>query len=415
MEKIAKNKKTWVSQIDFILKYFSWLTVFALIVLVIVRKTGLWMPPEWVSVWLVPILTAGAVGYLTNWIAIWMLFKPYDQKLGFIQGVIPSKKEELGKELGQVIPEYLLKPEELSEEIGKIVKNYLQNPNLLEDVRTKVNAFLKKYGGTVADFLIPYIESALQKALRDNMTPERLSGIYDSVVVKWFSDEEKRTMIADAIVSELQSRNKEIADILRSQIKAGTVTYVRERHPILSTLLSLDSFAAGLVDSFDWNYISSKIKEKLSEAETRELISGELTKITLKLKNWLQSPDAQEKLGAFLSEKRGEMEIFLKEYLVENLPDMVNNCLKQDDFWDAVQTKLLPMLQDYILHRLKKEKEKIISGFNIPGKIEKSVKEMDMKMLHEMILRASDNNLTLIQVLGYGLGAVCGILLIFAS
>ena len=29
MEKTAKNKKTWVSQIDFILKYFSWLTVFA--------------------------------------------------------------------------------------------------------------------------------------------------------------------------------------------------------------------------------------------------------------------------------------------------------------------------------------------------------------------------------------------------
>ncbi len=80
-----------------------------------------------------------------------------------------------------------------------------------------------------------------------------------------------------------------------------------------------------------------------------------------------------------------------------------------------MEQRLLPMVQAFILHRLKHDKDTIIRKLDLPGKIEKSVSEMDVAELHEMLVRASDNNLTVIQLLGYALGALAGMLLIFAG
>ena len=73
-------------------------------------------------------MTAAAVGFLTNFIAIEMLFKPYERtgfhwlrllSLGlWKQGMVPANKAKIGHVLGEEIPERLLKPGEISREIG---------------------------------------------------------------------------------------------------------------------------------------------------------------------------------------------------------------------------------------------------------------------------------------------------------
>src|SRR5574344_48300 len=152
--------------LDIAARWVSWLTMAALVVLTVWRHAPGWPPlPEWTSGRLIAVLTAAAVGYLTNWIAIWLLFKPYERRLGFLQGVIPRKRAELGRELGVVIPEYLLKPEELADQISELVRDYLQDPALLSEAREKVNLVLTRYSGTIAAFLIPYIEDALRQAV----------------------------------------------------------------------------------------------------------------------------------------------------------------------------------------------------------------------------------------------------------
>jgi len=52
----------------------------------------------WINIISIPLL-AGFVGYITNYIAIKMLFRPYKKKwytLGW-QGVIPKNREKLAK------------------------------------------------------------------------------------------------------------------------------------------------------------------------------------------------------------------------------------------------------------------------------------------------------------------------------
>ena len=73
--------------------------------------------PSTLQLWLFPVFTAAAVGYLTNYLAILLLFKPYKPVkwlFGF-QGVLPKEQAALAKKMGEEIPAALLPPEELAE------------------------------------------------------------------------------------------------------------------------------------------------------------------------------------------------------------------------------------------------------------------------------------------------------------
>lgn len=65
----------------------------------------------WLSWVLVPLL-GGIIGFLTNWVAVQMLFRPRQPVLGF-QGLIPRRQPDLAKSVSKVIADELLNSEEL--------------------------------------------------------------------------------------------------------------------------------------------------------------------------------------------------------------------------------------------------------------------------------------------------------------
>ena len=120
----------------------SWLIVAAMAALLALK----WIPgaeaaedffsaQAWLDEYLLPILASAAVGYLTNAIAIWMLFKPYEKHWFWPQGVIPRQKRTYGRELGILIPRHLLQPEKISAQIGRIALQYLKDPEFIRNVR----------------------------------------------------------------------------------------------------------------------------------------------------------------------------------------------------------------------------------------------------------------------------------------
>ena len=70
---------------------------------------------------LVTIGVGAISGGITNAVAIWMLFHPYELRgVGpfKLQGAIPKNKERLAKSIGKTVGERLLTPEDLSERLG---------------------------------------------------------------------------------------------------------------------------------------------------------------------------------------------------------------------------------------------------------------------------------------------------------
>ena len=84
-----------------------------------------------------PIIGA-IIGYVTNWIAVKMLFRPrkevrvFGKRLPFTPGVIPRGQARLAKAVGNVVETQLLTPEYmgeklLSEESEKEFKSHIQD------------------------------------------------------------------------------------------------------------------------------------------------------------------------------------------------------------------------------------------------------------------------------------------------
>src|SRR5690554_4339298 len=107
-------------------------------------------------------LIGGFIGWITNLIAIRLLFRPLKPvKLLFgmkLQGVLPSRKKELGVSIGSIIENNLLKPEEI---LGSLVQDE-DIEHLKESIVTNVVKILKD---KLPAFLHGFTDKTIKKQL----------------------------------------------------------------------------------------------------------------------------------------------------------------------------------------------------------------------------------------------------------
>ena len=405
-----------------IIRPVSWATLPVLVALPLLRRTGIWIAPGWVTDWAMPILTGAAVGYLTNFIAIEMLFKPYRRTdrhwLRYAtfgiwrQGLIPANKDRIGRVLGEEIPRNLIDPDEIATEIGKAATELFENESLLLRLRDVATRFLQRYSERISEFIAPHVEEALRTGLRDNLTTENLRRLWDEVAAGYLNAPENREKLASAIIDELRKRSPELAALLRDNLRSGVRDYLREKLRLLPRILVPADLAAGLVDYLDWEHIERQISEKLGEEPTQELIRDEVLRFTLRVREYLRSAEAQEHLRELLARGSTKLEEILHDYLQEKLPELADQTLRSPELWEMIRNQILPALRKGIGNYLRGEgKAVLIARLNLPHRIEASVAAQDVTEFHRMILAIADEHLVAIQVLGYALGAVAGVLL----
>ena len=149
-----------------------------------------------------PIIGA-IIGYVTNWIAVKMLFRPrkevrvFGKRLPFTPGVIPRGQARLAKAVGNVVETQLLTPEYmgeklLSEESEKEFKSHIQawveEQKQSEDTlhsaavkiveEEKVDDFAASVEEDLTDFLSDKVVQEAQRKLADSMFGMMLGGSF---------------------------------------------------------------------------------------------------------------------------------------------------------------------------------------------------------------------------------------------
>lgn len=401
---------------EWLIRMISLLALLALAASVVAwRGFGLALFPAWVSRGLLPVLTAGAIGYFTNCIAIWMLFKPYRRRLLFgfnVQGVIPREQPRLAAALGEEIPAYLLKPEEIVTELSALAGETLQDPALLEQLRGRINRFTTRYSEDIAGFLAPHIEAAFATAVRENLQPENLRAVYDAVIPEFLGNAETRTRLAAGITGRMKEATPALLAAARPQLRSGLADYVRKEYPAIGKILPVDRFAARLDEHLNWHEIEQQVGAKLGTPEIQQAIGGELLNIAAAIREYLGSPAAESELRKHLDAGAARLENFIRRYLAEKLPGLVDAMLRRDEFWATVETQILPAVKTHLDHYLRREGREIIAAkLDLSGRIERSVNALDMAELHAMINKIAGEHLCAIQVLGFFLGLAAGLLL----
>ena len=122
---------------------------------------------------LVMILISGAIGWITNWVAIKMLFRPHKEiNLGLfkIQGLIPKRKSEIGSGIASIIQNELISVkdvisnidrEEFSKRLNSLIDEVLDK-NLKKKVKEKfpllqmffTDKVAKDVGNTIKDIVM---------------------------------------------------------------------------------------------------------------------------------------------------------------------------------------------------------------------------------------------------------------------
>ena len=131
----------------------------------------------------ISIGVGASIGYVTNYIAIKMLFRPYKPiKLGnitiFPQGIIPKEKKALAKKVGEVVRDYILS----EDEIKKIVTS--------KEVKEEIENFLDKK-----------IDNLLNKDIQEFLTKEEIAEKFAEVIENVVK--EKFSMFASFISKDM--------------------------------------------------------------------------------------------------------------------------------------------------------------------------------------------------------------------
>jgi uncharacterized membrane protein YheB (UPF0754 family) len=240
---------------------------------------------------LITISFGAIAGGVTNAVAVWMLFHPYEaprlfgRRLKLLQGAIPKNQGRLARAMGKTVGTRLLTPEDLARTVGET--------GFREAFDEKLRAFLvsvfEERRGSLTELLPPAVLSEVRKLLGDaaDRGLARLDRHLDSeefhqAVVRW----------AEVIAAELRDRS--LAEVITPEREAAWAA-AAERG--LGDLVESEGFASTVT-----GYVDRVTSGVLQPGRTfQELLpAGLVATLERAIAGYL--PLALEKLGSLLDD-----------------------------------------------------------------------------------------------------------------
>ncbi|MFB6290392.1 MAG: DUF445 family protein [Candidatus Bipolaricaulia bacterium] len=276
-------------------------------------------------------LIASVIGYLTNWIAIRMLFRPLEEKkllghrIPFTPGLIPKRKSDIAENIGRAVGEHLLTPNALEARLG--------SPEVKEE-----------------------LEKALERWIESSLNKER-SSLVEMVPEKTGSELETLT---EGLISELQEgldklvAGEDLESIIKSLIEVGVENLsekelgeVMPRWSHEKLILKLDQILSKLADSDRLEHdIKGFWERKLTELKDSggsvgDYLGEELTELIVRqVETYLPT---LLKRGAELLD-RPELRARLEELVVDLLDEKIQGEFEDESVWDQVKLGFLETL-----------------------------------------------------------------------
>lgn len=154
-------------------------------------------------------LIGGVIGYITNYIAIKMLFRPHTakyvlgMKVPFTPGIIPKEKGRIAEAIGGAISQNLMNHE--------VLNRYLLSDDMTAKVRHAVQSLIdkqKQNPETVAEFLRHYISEEELRTITSSVNAELTSQMYSKL-----ADSELGKNVAHLVVSHTVEKMKRMNPI----------------------------------------------------------------------------------------------------------------------------------------------------------------------------------------------------------
>ena len=406
----------------------SLLTVFVLLPLQIVAKhLAVEIPNGYLLAF--HILLSAAIGYITNYIALQMLFKPFERDgrhwlsictLGYWkQGLVPKNKKSIGVEIGRQIETKLLPPEKLADEICSAVSNILSGRKITDDVRQLVAKLVDEHRGEINVFFLEKGEYLLDSMLEKYITRETVREFLQKTVIPRLNTPHFREMAAETVLAEVERHSAEITILLQQEIRVMAKKYCEKMSGSMGLMalmgINPSSMVDKVLDSLDWDAVENRIKEKLHSEKTKQYADVMLSQMFKRVDSWLESSESNEGLNLLTTEIRNGLREKGRVLLQENVPSLIDQLIGYEPFWTWLDEKLLPTMLPVVERMIREQGHEVVMGkLRLAERVSEAVDRQDTRQFYEMINTLAAQHLGAIQVLGYLLGGIIGALQLLA-
>ncbi|HFD2051739.1 TPA: DUF445 family protein [Clostridium perfringens] len=232
------------------------------------------------KIYIIGALIGAVIGYITNWLAIKMLFRPreakyiFGMKLPFTPGLIPKEKSRIANKVGETVGTHLLNSDSLSKalkddkikskfnEVAKEKINQVINSNSTLEEALK-NTLGENYyalkGNMINNIAKTILESIQEEEFKNkvkfyivdsikerlNKNPEKIidfinSNKFREVIINTLEEEKTSEIIGKALLKEVKSLEKEdltIEEIIPENIKPYIEEYVKSQKDTLVDII----------------------------------------------------------------------------------------------------------------------------------------------------------------------------------
>lgn len=402
--------KNW----DRVLNVFSWTMLGAAVVLLVLRFV---LPTEvYADIchsvgWVMPVLLAGAIGYVTNWVALWYLFKPYEPRFfGILYGIIPRKKKEMAVSIGNLVGKTLLNPEALVEEMKDEVMAFVNDPQRLSVLRAWVQRYFAEHQEELVEFVTPFAERQVMDVLDSVATDETWGRIWDEGILPRIKNEKSREFIVNKLVDALRENAGDIVENVRAELRPtlydrlihSSHWYVRFFAPNITNYV-MDNIAT-------YDGIKSKLDEWLSRGETQARLREKLVEYADQMTTWMKGDEGTEVMGGMVREIKVRGKRFLATYIREKMPGIIDRVFDSQTLRDRLERRFLPKVGARLVELIGENKQVILDKLRLEERVKEAVDRMDAATFHRTMKGFLDENLCAVQVLGFALGAGVGFL-----
>jgi uncharacterized membrane protein YheB (UPF0754 family) len=258
--------------------------------------------------YLAPPLLGAMIGYVTNYIAIRMLFRPlkawriFGLRVPLTPGIIPSKRDELARRIGDMVGSHLVTAEEVA---GALQKESFQ-AELHQAVAGKLGGLIDRELGPLAD-LVPEKFKNRFRELTETLRWKAVKALFEYLespafktrLTGWLQEKEEALLA------------KEPANMLGAMQRAALERHLRRKAVGWLQSDKVGRQAGLLVDEQLQKLLESD--RPLREFVPRDLlesvqqwIEGELPPLLERLLTLLQDPEVRQRIAERAGEALGE-------------------------------------------------------------------------------------------------------------
>ncbi|MDC6269155.1 DUF445 domain-containing protein [Lysinibacillus fusiformis] len=359
-------------------------------------------------------IIGAAIGGVTNHLAIKMLFRPHNAiyiknwRVPFTPGLIPKRRDELAKQLGLTVVNYLLTPETFRKKFFS------------KDIQEKVEQFVQKKVEETIFTNDKTIQDWLNIAGFAHM-PATIEQKVEAIVEGQFASV-KNTLSTKSIRTLLSS---DMQDTLDAKIPVA-VNHILEKgedyflspegemtiKAMIDDFLSSKGSFGGMINMFlgDSSSLVGKVQRELVKFLQAPGTSTLLTKIFTQEWEKLKDRPAMDYLQDMQFDPiLSKLQMYVKEQLAvaERLNQPISYYWPEGNEW--MKHSVIPQAIEKAFVKAEEKLEDVLTRLNLQEVVREQVDSFPVEKLEELVLGISKREFKMITVLGAVLGGLIGI------